>query len=80
MSVNAALQQGASAGANVLAGVFVTRTPGGQLAGLPTLGYASIGFFLLTVLLAAQLRAAAPHVAAPSPRHPVVPASTEAAV
>lgn len=63
MSVNAALQQAASAGANVLAGVFVTRTAGGQLAGLPQLGYASIGFFVLTALLAAQLRAAAPHVA-----------------
>ncbi len=70
MSVNAALQQAASAGANVLAGVFVTRTAGGQLAGLPQLGYASIGFFVLTALLAAQLRAAAPHVARNGVRPP----------
>ncbi len=70
MSVNAALQQAASAGANVLAGVFVTRTAGGQLAGLPQLGYVSIGFFVLTALLAAQLRAAAPHVARSGVRPP----------
>jgi predicted MFS family arabinose efflux permease len=78
MSVNAALQQAASAGANVLAGVFITRTPGGQLLGLPLLGYTAVGFFLLTVLLAAQLRAAAPHVASPAPK-PVVGPVTEAA-
>lgn len=65
MSVNSALQQAASAGANVLAGLFVTRTPDGRLAGLPLLGYAAIGFFVLTALLAAELRAAAPHVSAP---------------
>lgn len=65
MSVNAALQQAASAGASMLAGNFITRTPGGHLAGMPSLGYASIAFFVLTVLLAAQLRSAAPHVATP---------------
>ncbi|PAW66722.1 MAG: MFS transporter [Opitutia bacterium Tous-C1TDCM] len=73
MSVNAALQQAASASANVLAGVFVTRTPGGQLAGLPQLGYAAIGFFVLTALLAAELRAAAPHVASNPARPPAAP-------
>lgn len=79
MSVNAALQQAASAGANILAGLFVTRTANGQLAGLPMLGYAAVGFFFLTVLLAAELRAAAPHVAAPAAKPSVAPA-TEAAV
>ena len=66
MSVNAALQQAASGLANVLAGVFVTAGPDGHLAGLPLLGWVSIGFFVLTVLLAFELRAAAPHVAAPT--------------
>src|SRR5262249_54550724 len=62
MSVTAALQQAASAGATRLAGEFVTRAPDGHLAGMQALGYTSIGFFFLTVLLAAELRAAAPHV------------------
>ncbi len=80
MSVNAALQQAASAGANVLAGIFVVRGAGGQLTGMPMLGYASTAFFILTVLLAAELRAAAPHVAAPAPKNPIAPAPTEATV
>jgi predicted MFS family arabinose efflux permease len=63
MSVNAALQQAASGLASILAGLFVTRDAAGHLAGLPTLGYVSAGFFVLTVLLAFELRAAAPHVA-----------------
>ncbi|QYM79418.1 MFS transporter [Horticoccus luteus] len=67
MSVNASLQQAASAGANILAGAFVTTGAGGRLVGLPMLSYASGGFFLLTVLAAHQLRAAAPHVSAPVP-------------
>lgn len=71
MSVNAALQQAASGGANIAAGMFVTREATGRLLGLPTLGYVSIGFFVLTVFLASRLRAAAPHVAAP-PAKPVV--------
>ncbi|MDO8540222.1 MAG: MFS transporter [Opitutaceae bacterium] len=66
MSVNAALQQAASGGANVLAGIFVTRDPSGHLHGLPVLGYVSVAFFFLTVVLAARLRAAAPHVASPT--------------
>ena len=70
MSVNAALQQAASAGANVLAGHFVTQGPGGQLRGLPTLGYVAVGFFILTVLCAAELRALAPHVALPGGKPP----------
>jgi MFS transporter, DHA1 family, inner membrane transport protein len=79
MSVNAALQQAASAGASILAGTFITRGPNGHLAGMPTLGYVSIGFFALTVLLAAELRAAAPHVAAPGGKPPAT-APTEAVV
>jgi MFS transporter, DHA1 family, inner membrane transport protein len=66
MSVNAALQQAASAGASVLAGQFITVAPDGHLAGMPVLGYVSVGFFFLTVVLAAELRAAAPHVSAPA--------------
>jgi predicted MFS family arabinose efflux permease len=66
MSVNASLQQAASAFANVLAGWFVTRGVGDHLDGLPLLGYVSIGFFVLTVVAAAQLRNAAPHVSAPA--------------
>jgi predicted MFS family arabinose efflux permease len=65
MSVNAALQQAASGLANIIAGVFVTSDPTGHLVGYPTLGYVAIGFFVLTVLCAAELRAAAPHVSAP---------------
>jgi predicted MFS family arabinose efflux permease len=69
MSVNSSLQQAAIGVANVLAGFFITREPSGHLAGFPVLGYVSTGFFALTVLLAARLRAAAPHVSAPG-RHP----------
>lgn len=67
MSVNSALQQSASGGANLLAGLFVTRDAAGHLAGMPALGYVSAGFFGLTLLLAYGLRAAAPHVATATP-------------
>jgi predicted MFS family arabinose efflux permease len=80
MSVNAALQQASSAFASYLAGHFVTRDVTGHLVGFPTLGYVSIAFFGLTVVLAAQLRAAAPHVSSPAVRVPVEPAHSEAAV
>lgn len=66
MSVNAALQQAASAAANIVAGWFITRDANGHLLGLPNLGYLAIVLFALTVYLAARLRAAAPHVARPS--------------
>ncbi|MEI6464745.1 MAG: MFS transporter [Verrucomicrobiota bacterium] len=78
MSVNAALQQAASAGASVLAGELVLRAPDGHLSGLPLLGWVSIGFFLLTVLVAAELRAAAPHVAAPQPKPAPIPVDAKA--
>ncbi len=75
MSVNAALQQAASGCSSLLAGLFVTRDATGHLVGLPLLGYVSTGFFGLTVLLAFELRAAAPHVATPAPKdaHPLPP-------
>jgi DHA1 family inner membrane transport protein len=79
MSVNAALQQAASGLANVLAGLFVTRDPTGHLAGYPVLGYVSIGFFVLAVLCAVELRAAAPHVAKPAKTDEPPPAPVEAA-
>src|SRR5687768_9341898 len=79
MSVNAALQQAASAGASVLAGQFITVAPDGHLAGMPVLGYVSVAFFILTVLLAAELRAAAPHVSAPVAKPPIASAPTRAA-
>jgi predicted MFS family arabinose efflux permease len=63
MSVNSALQQAASGLGSVLAGVFVTTGPGGHLLGYPVLGFVSVGFFILTIVFAARLRAAAPHVA-----------------
>jgi predicted MFS family arabinose efflux permease len=65
MSVNSALQQGASGLANIIAGFFVTAGADGHLSGFPRLGWVAAGFFLLTVLLAAQLRSAAPHVSIP---------------
>ena len=68
MSVNSALQQASSGGANLLAGLFVTRDPAGHLIGMPVLGYVSAGFFGLTLLLAFGLRAAAPHVATATPK------------
>jgi len=80
MSVNSALQQASIGVANVLAGFFVTRDASGRLAGMPQLGYVATAFFFLTVVLAAVLRSAAPHVSAPEKRSPVVPTPTEAAV
>jgi DHA1 family inner membrane transport protein len=80
MSVNAALQQAASGCSSMLAGLFVSRTVAGHLAGLPLLGYVSAGFFGLAVLLAFALRAAAPHVAKATPHGALPPPPpTEAA-
>jgi predicted MFS family arabinose efflux permease len=81
MSVNAALQQAASGFSSMLAGLFVTRDASSHLVGLPILGYVSAGFFGLTVLLAFELRAAAPHVATPAVKKvapPLPPAETAA--
>jgi hypothetical protein len=72
------LQQGASALANVIAGAFVTFDAAGHLVGYQVLGYVAVGFFGLTVLLAAELRNAAPHVADASKRAPSAPAAAPA--
>ncbi|HWA84589.1 MAG TPA: MFS transporter [Opitutus sp.] len=79
MSVNSSLQQASIGAANVLAGFFITREASGHLSGFPLLGYISTGFFVLTVLLAARLRQAAPHVAAPGRRSAVSPLPDKAA-
>jgi MFS transporter, DHA1 family, inner membrane transport protein len=73
MSVNSALQQAANGVSNLLAGLFVTVGPGGRLLGYPHLGLFSVGFFVLTYLLAYQLRAVAPHVSRPTPQRPPPP-------
>ncbi|MEO6244845.1 MAG: MFS transporter [Opitutaceae bacterium] len=81
MSVNAALQQCASAGASALAGFFVTRDSQGHLAGYATLGYVSVGFFAFAFYLAVRLRNAAPQVATPgAPRPASMVATPEATV
>ncbi len=79
MSVNAALQQASAAIANIVAGLFITRSPTGRLLGFPTLGYVAAGLFVLTVLLAAELRSVAPHVAAPAGKQPAPPSPAKAA-
>jgi hypothetical protein len=78
MSVNAALQQAAGGLSNILAGFLIVREPSGRLAGFRDLGHVSIGFFVLTVLIAARLRTAAPHVSAPTKNTAIAPASPEA--
>ena len=78
MSINAALQQAASGLANVVAGLFVTTGAGGHLVGYPTLGYVSVGFFFLAVLLAAELKRVAPHVSTPAKKDVPPPAHVEA--
>lgn len=70
MSVNSAIQQAASGCANLVAGLLVTRNATGQLVGYPRVGLLACGAFALTVVLAAWLRAAAPH-AARNPAPPV---------
>jgi hypothetical protein len=81
MSVNAALQQAASGCANVIAGLFVTSDPAtGRLLGYPTLGYVSVGFFLLTVTCAYALRSAAPYVSIPEKKAAAPLPPVEAAV
>ena len=64
MSINSALQLAANAFASILAGFFVTADSSGHLRGLPLVSYIATGFFILTILFALELRAAAPHVAA----------------
>lgn len=63
MSLNSAVQQGASAAANLLGGVLITRDSAGHLLGYGRVGWLAVGGFVLTLLLAYRLRAAAPHAA-----------------
>ena len=64
MSVISALQLAANAAASIIAGFFVTQDAAtGRLLGLPMVSYIATGFFILTLLFAFELRAAAPHVA-----------------
>lgn len=70
MSLNSAVQQGASAAANLVGGALVTRDSAGHLLGYGRVGWLSVGAFLLTLVLAHRLRAAAPHAARNRPAEP----------
>lgn len=63
MSIISALQLAANAVASILAGWFVSKDATGHLLGLPVVSYVATGFFILTLLFAFELKAAAPHVA-----------------
>lgn len=66
MSVNSAVQQAAGGLANIVAGTLITREAvTGRLVGYPRVGWIAVGAFLLTVVLAWRLRAAAPHSSRP---------------
>jgi hypothetical protein len=66
MSVNSAVQQAATGLANLTASALVVSGAGGRLDGYPTIGIVAVTCFALTVVLAARLRAAAPHAAKPA--------------
>ena len=68
MSVNSAIQQGASGLANLVGGLLITRTASGRLEGYEHVGYLAMGALAITLALAWWLRAAAPHAAKPG--HP----------
>jgi MFS transporter, DHA1 family, inner membrane transport protein len=74
MSVNSALQQASSGLANVAAGWFLSSDAAGHILGYPRVGVMSLICFVLTVGLAWQLRAAAPHAAKPFGRPVATPA------
>jgi predicted MFS family arabinose efflux permease len=63
MSVNSAVQQASGGLANLTAGLIVTQDAAGQLIGYPRVGMVAGIAFVLTVMLAAWLRSAAPHAA-----------------
>ncbi|HSI08783.1 MAG: MFS transporter [Rariglobus sp.] len=64
MSVNSAVQQAAGGLANIVAGTLITREAAtGRLIGYPRIGWIAVTAFVLTVVLAWRLRAAAPHAA-----------------
>jgi len=72
MSVNSAVQQASGGLANLTAGLLITHDTAGRLVGYPRVGIVAGIAFVLTVVLAAWLRAAAPH-AAKNPRSPEEP-------
>ena len=74
MSLNSAVQQGASAAANLVAGALVTRDAAGHLVGYARVGWLAVGGFLLTLILAHRLRVAAPHAAVNVPVGPATAA------
>lgn len=73
MSLNSAVQSGGVALANLVGGALITRDAAtGRLLGYPAVGWISLAMFLLTLVLAHRLRAAAPHAATNVP-FPLVP-------
>jgi len=79
MSVNSAVQQAAGGLANIVAGSLITREAvTDRLIGYPRVGWIAVGAFMLTVVLAWRLRAAAPHAARSTPRqNPAAPLAAE---
>jgi len=65
MSVNSAVQQASGGFGNLAAGALVSTNAGGQLVGYPIAGFVAVACFVLTVIMAARLRAAAPHACRP---------------
>jgi predicted MFS family arabinose efflux permease len=63
MSVNSAVQQAAGGLANIVAGLIIIEGANGRLLRYPVVGWISCAAFICTILLAAWLRAAAPHAA-----------------
>jgi DHA1 family inner membrane transport protein len=63
MALISAIQQGAAGIANVIAGTLITADASGKLVGYNHAGYVSLTAFILTVWLAARLRAIAPFAA-----------------
>lgn len=71
MSVNSAVQQASGGLANLTAGLLITQNASGQLVGYARAGTVAGVAFVLTVVLAAWLRAGAPHAARnPAPAAP----------
>jgi DHA1 family inner membrane transport protein len=65
MSVNSAVQQASGGLANLVAGLIVVTGPDGRLLRYPWVGLLSVACMILTVFMAARVRALAPHAARP---------------
>ena len=61
------LLAGVGALANLLGGALIIRDAAGHLVGYGRVGWVATGAFLLTLVLAHRLRAAAPHAATNAP-------------